>query len=166
MSSMTQQKFVKNKHKPYGRSCLFANMRMLASLISRSLKILWSSSRAWSIRSLSTQSTTNINPCGRVCKLGRTLSLPPTSWENDSLNFLFWTQKCNRSYGMNIKSFTQTSSCTFLYVKVTFNPTVESVFCPDFSWHNVAVIIDIKINITFTSYDIIILILTCFSRCF
>ena len=100
MSSMTQQKFVKNKHIPYGRSCLFANMRMLASLISRSLKILWSSSRAWSIRSLSTQSTTNINPCGRVCKLGRTLSLPPTSWENDSLNFLFWTQKCNRSYGM------------------------------------------------------------------
>ena len=48
---------------PSGRSCLLANIRMMASFISLSLIIRWSSCLASSILSLSAQSTTNIRPC-------------------------------------------------------------------------------------------------------
>lgn len=48
---------------PSARSCLFANIKIIASRISLSLIILCNSVRASSIRSRSAQSTTNIRPC-------------------------------------------------------------------------------------------------------
>ena len=47
---------------PSGKSCLLAKIRMMASLISLSLMILWSSCLASSILSLSAQSTTKMSP--------------------------------------------------------------------------------------------------------
>lgn len=48
---------------PSARSCLLANINIMASRISLSLIILCSSVRASSILSRSAQSTTNIRPC-------------------------------------------------------------------------------------------------------
>jgi hypothetical protein len=48
---------------PSGKSCLLANIKIIASRISLSLMIRWSSCRASSIRSLSAQSTTKMRPC-------------------------------------------------------------------------------------------------------
>lgn len=48
---------------PSGKSCLFANINIIASRISLSFIILCNSCLASSIRSLSAQSTTNIRPC-------------------------------------------------------------------------------------------------------
>lgn len=53
---------------PSARSCLFANIKIIASRISLSLIILCNSVRASSIRSRSAQSTTNIRPCVPVKK--------------------------------------------------------------------------------------------------
>lgn len=51
------------RRSPSGKSCLFANIKMIASFISLSLMMRWSSCLASSILSLSAQSTTNISPC-------------------------------------------------------------------------------------------------------
>lgn len=58
-------------YSPSGRSCLFAKIRIMASLISLSFMILLSSCLASSIRSRSAQSTTKMSPCvpGNQCKV-------------------------------------------------------------------------------------------------
>ncbi|KAK0138340.1 Pre-mRNA-processing factor 39 [Merluccius polli] len=70
-----------------GRSCLLAKIRMMASLISRSLMMRCSSCLASSILSRSAQSTTNMRPCVpvTVSTLKPTVGMVVTDWPSFSL---------------------------------------------------------------------------------
>lgn len=79
---------------PSGRSCLFANINIIASLISLSFIILCNSVRASSILSRSAQSTTNIKPCvpaKKKAKQKKKLNLM------GFFNFFFCSYLCNNA---------------------------------------------------------------------